>query len=292
MRIARVQYASLPTPLVALERDGALYDVVELEQAWPERACTAAADGAADFATRVIALGLAGLEELDEGLRAGLRPTAARLEPDGVVWLPPCDTERAHWLHVGSAAARGAPHFRLESPRALVGHQGAVPVGSGEGELVATLGLALLLGEAIEDFAPQDAERAILGVSALLAWSVRGDDVGCIAAAQLGPVLVTPDELGELGALRGALVSGADTCRGVLLDGVPPLGEVLAYLAARVPLRAGDLVTLASARGPTSRGLGAPPGQRVEAHIERVGRLEGRGFRGAPVPPWPQDAAI
>ena len=273
-------------PLVALERDGALYDVVELEQTWPERACAAAAVGAADFATRVIALGLAGLEELDLGLRSGLRPSAARLEPDAVVWLAPCDTERAHWLHVRPDAEGGAPRFRLESPRALGGHEGAVALGS-EGELVATLGLALVLGEAIEGFTPHLAERAILGVSALLAWSVRGDDAGGIPSAQLGPVLVTPDELGELGALRGALVSGSDACRGALLDGLPPLGELLAYLAARVPLRAGDLVSFAPSRGALRSGLTVLPGQSVEARIERVGRLEGRVFRGALTPPWP-----
>jgi hypothetical protein len=143
-------------------------------------------------------------------------------------------------------AARHVYGWRARARSA--GHEGAVALGS-EGELVATLGLALVLGEAIEDFTPHHAERAILGVSALLAWSVRGDDAGGLPAAQLGPVLVTPDELGELGALRGALVSGSDACRGALLDGLPPLGELLAYLAARVPLRAGDLVSFAPSRG-------------------------------------------
>ena len=65
-------------PVLALERDGALYDVAELDRAFDTRLSPERMAGASDFHVRAFALAGAGLHELDERLRAGDRPSAAR----------------------------------------------------------------------------------------------------------------------------------------------------------------------------------------------------------------------
>lgn len=271
MRIARVQFESFSTPIVALERDGALYDVLELERTGRGAGPDPSSQGAGDFTTRVVSLGLAGLDVLDERLRAGVRPRAARLAPEGVVWLPPCDPERAHWLHGRASDAHARARFRLESPRRLVGHQGVVTL-PGEGELFVAAGLAVLLGEGIED-EPRPDERAILGATGLLEWFTRDVDEA-LATAQLGPVLVVPDEPGPLETLRAEMVVAGETRRVSVFPGASWLAERLAELAAHVPLRAGDVVSFVARDGAVSVAQGAS----VAARFEGIGRLEGRAF--------------
>src|SRR5262245_1818349 len=130
MRIARVLHAPAPsleidaerapTPTIALERDGALYDVAELEGLFgspPRRG------GDDDFHARVIALGAEGLGRLDERLLGGERPTAARLPPSEALWLPPCANERCAYVQAGDG---DPPRWRFANARGLVGHDAIV----------------------------------------------------------------------------------------------------------------------------------------------------------------------
>src|SRR5689334_14131925 len=94
MRIARVLHESSSTPIVALERDGAVYDVRALEESYDARTTRDALFAPTDFHARVIALGGAGLHALDDALRSGRRPSSARLLPDSFLWRAPCDTDR------------------------------------------------------------------------------------------------------------------------------------------------------------------------------------------------------
>src|SRR4051812_9224640 len=128
MRIARLIHESSPFPVIALERDGALYDVGELDQRFGTRCAPDHLVGATDFFARAIALRCAGLAELDERLCVGNRPTEARLLPGTFVWLPPCDTDRALYVHVTPAAASGdvEPGYRLGNARGLLGHEAKV----------------------------------------------------------------------------------------------------------------------------------------------------------------------
>ena len=89
MRIARVLHAPSPTPIIALERDGSLYDVAELDRHWDTRYAPERLSGSSDYDTRVIALSWAGLAELDVAVGSGRRPREARLLRGGCVRLAP-----------------------------------------------------------------------------------------------------------------------------------------------------------------------------------------------------------
>src|SRR5262245_2069361 len=82
-----------PVPTLALERDGALYAVAELDRRFRTRFADGPA-GDADFHRRVVALGGEGLAMLDERLVSGERPGVARILPAELVWLAPCDADR------------------------------------------------------------------------------------------------------------------------------------------------------------------------------------------------------
>ena len=122
MRIARVLHAQNPTPIVALERNGVLYDVAELDRHLGTRYSPDRLAGSSDFHTRVVALSCAGLFELDEALRAGRHPRDARLLPGSYLWLAPCVTDRALYVHADSAAVGGQsaePFYTLGHARAF-----------------------------------------------------------------------------------------------------------------------------------------------------------------------------
>src|SRR3954463_6542164 len=122
MRIARVIHESSPFPVSALERDGALYEIGELAHRLGSHGAPDLLVGATDFFARVIALRCAGLATLDERLCAGDRPTEARLRPGSFVWLPPCDIDRALYVHVEPAPlsdSAGEPSYRIANARGL-----------------------------------------------------------------------------------------------------------------------------------------------------------------------------
>jgi 2-keto-4-pentenoate hydratase/2-oxohepta-3-ene-1,7-dioic acid hydratase in catechol pathway len=91
--------------------------------------------------------------------------------------------------------------------------------------------------------------------------------------AQLGPVLVTVDEVGDVGPLRGQVrVDGAAV---VLADvGLSPAASI-AQVCRSEPLRAGDVIGVAC----TGAARGVPCGVAVELGVERLGRLVGRPVR-------------
>jgi hypothetical protein len=147
MRIARLAVGSAAQPVVALERDGALYDVGELERIFDTRFSPERMPGSSDFHTRVIALACAGLDALDERLRAGDRPTAARALPGSFVWLAPCDTDRAAFVELAPYdLSADQPLHRRGDARSLLGHDVVVPLPPRAGDAIFELGVAALLG--------------------------------------------------------------------------------------------------------------------------------------------------
>jgi hypothetical protein len=278
VRIARLLHEDTeeasPFVLLALERDGALYDVAELERAFdtpysPERFALAG-----DFHTRVIALACAGLFELDERLKTGERPSAARVLPGTFSWLPPCDTERALLVELRPVDAGGG--FRLGNARNLGGHAVATPFPEGETRPVYALGLAAVLREDLVRASADEAERAVLGYTILNGWFGRDDEARDPAAsrrtaAQLGPALVTVTEVGELGGLRAQARLDGRVVEDAVLGGSP--AARLAELSRWVDLRGGDVVALPLRAGD------APWGAPVEVLIERLGKLGGRAVR-------------
>jgi 2-keto-4-pentenoate hydratase/2-oxohepta-3-ene-1,7-dioic acid hydratase in catechol pathway len=295
VRLARVLHGSSARAVLALERDGALYDAGELERVFGTPFSPDRLAGAADFHTRTIALGGAGLAELDDRLRAGDRPTTARLLPGTFVWLPPCDTDRA--VHVQLAPydePTDEPLHRLGDARGLVGHESVVPFPSGDGgdprtraDAAFALGIAAVLREDLAGGSAAEAERAILGYTILNGWSGEAEPRSGWSArrvpAQLGPVLVTPGEVGELGRLKAQVrVDGRVTATVSVGGWAFSVAESIAWLSQWMDLHAGDVIGAGCVRG----GSGAAPfGAAVELGVERLGRLAGRPVRRGPCAP-------
>jgi hypothetical protein len=283
VRIARLAVGSSAQPVVALERDGALYDVAELERIFDTRFSPERMPGASDFHTRVIALGCAGLDALDDRLRSGDRPTAARALPGTFVWLAPCDTDRASFIQLAPLEEpSNEPLHRRGDARGLLGHDVVVPIPPGAAEATYELGVAAILGESVEGASPEQAERSILGYVILNAWA--GSELernpgwlSCPVPMQLGPVLVTKDDLGDVGALRAQVridgVVVTSTSLGCVNNG---LSSAMAWVSRWTELRAGDVI----GRGCGLGGRGAMPyGGVAELMAERLGKLAGRPLR-------------
>jgi len=148
MRIARVLRAEDLRPIVALERDGALYDVAGLEQIFGAAHAPGHIAEPWDFHSRVVALAGAGLAELDDRLLAGDRPTEARLYPGSFVWLPPCDTDRAMFVQIaGAIPDERRPAYWIGNARGFLGNEASVPFPPGEEEPDVELCLGAVLGE-------------------------------------------------------------------------------------------------------------------------------------------------
>jgi 2-keto-4-pentenoate hydratase/2-oxohepta-3-ene-1,7-dioic acid hydratase in catechol pathway len=293
MRIARVLPANTSIPTLAIERDGALYDVAELDRHHDTRYSPDRLPAAAEFHTRLFGLSAAGLPELDEALRAGRRPRDARILPGSFVWLAPCPTERASWVHVPSGdVARMAdePVYAFGNPRALLGHDSSVPLSARERDADVELALAAVLAEDLRRATPAEAAASILGYTVAASWVSHGEEqrAGAGAArardlgAQLGPLLIHPAEVGELAAAGVRLRIGGSgpwmPC-GRVGDTRFSIAEVVSFVSDHVELHGGDVVSL----GLTStKAAGKLPdwGQSVELQIERVGTLVGRPVRG------------
>jgi len=293
VRIARVLRQGAdetsPFPVLALERDGALYDVGELDRLFDTPHAPDRLGGAADFHTRVLALGGAGLVELDARLRGGERPTEARILPGTFLWLPPCDPDRACRVQMASYDAGGPrPSFRLCDARGLLGNDEAVPFPDDEERPDFELGVAAVLGEDLRRATEEDAERAILGYAILNAWRGRDDDerqphAARRVASQLGPVLVTSDEVGDLARLRAQARMGGRVVADTTVGGwtFPPAASI-AWVSRWMDLRAGDVIGAGCVRGGTGAAGGGAPrfGEAVELLVERLGKLSGKAVRG------------
>lgn len=299
MRIASVLHdASIDkdgAPLlatVAIERDGALYGVAALAEALGST-CASHDAGArgrryamvsddSDFQHAVISLRGESFRELDERVRAGERPSSARLLPGTFTWLPPCATERASLFLPSGEDARGpsrGPSFRLGFARALLGHEATVPVLSDEGHVAIACAVAAVLGDDLFRATEREAHDAIFGYTLLLAYE---DGL----AAQLGPSLVTRDECGPVASLR-AQVRLDGQALSVCEVGDRPFSaaETIAWISHHVPLRAGDVIGAARIDASDLRHRVAF-GTRVELAVERLGKLAGKPTQGPPMRPW------
>lgn len=290
MRIARIIHESCPFPVVALERDGALYDVAELDLRFATPRTRELLGGASAFFSRVIALGGIGLDELDQRLAAGYRPTEARLAPGSFLWLPPCDPDRAMLVHVTRDLA-GDLSARVGNARAILGHEAAAPFPFGATRPELELGIAAILGDDLRGATVSEAQRAILGAAIVNDWAARDLEARGLTtlqsrdfATQLGPVLVTQSELSGVTSLRTQIrVGGVVIASVALLDPLFALAEAVAFASQHMELRAGDVVTLAVPRTPCEPVVyGAP----VDLLIERLGKLVGSAVRSPALPEW------
>lgn len=292
MRLARVFLASssMPVPLSALMRDGCLYDIAELSRAFGlpvEEPTSAVVD---DFFGRVLALGCAGLEALDERLFHGDRPSSARLAADEIVWLPPCLPERALWVALESAPAKGpaTPRYHLGNARSLFGHQASVPFPNAEATPIVEVAVAALLGEELFAATAEQAERAVIGYSVLLGFYAPSEvelSGPCRArdfAAMLGPTLVTKDEAGEVAdrvvrlRVRGEIIE-----LGRVIEDPFVLAESIAFASQHITLAPGDIIST-----PPLRGVEVAFGETFDVIVERLGKLSARPAHGPTPPPF------
>lgn len=279
MRIARVLACFDETrqgaacPIVALERDGALYDVAELERVFDTAYSPERFAASSDFHTRVIALSCAGLDELDDRLKCGDRPTSARLFSESFVWLAPCDDARALYVQLERAAP---PRYRIATSRSLFGHESAVPFPSEEKDPKVELSIAAMLGEEARCVTAAEAERRVIGYAIEARW-IAGDLEAIDPqrardfAAQLGPVLITRDEKVDVASLAPTLRSTGSLVSSSALS----IGESIAFVARNIELRAGDVIGLAP--------LSSEPvafDETIECSFGRLGRLRGKPVRG------------
>jgi fumarylacetoacetate (FAA) hydrolase len=173
------------------------------------------------------------------------------------------------------------PAFYFSNPAAIYGPGEEIPYPEGTEALDYELEVAAVIG----------AEGRIGGFTVLNDWSARdlqrrelaiglGPAKGKDFATSLGPVVVTPDELGDLRLEMVARVNGEERSRGNLGDMYHSWEAILAHAARNTELRAGDVL------GSGTVGTGCilehgderwlQPGDEVELEVEGIGALRNR----------------
>ena len=195
------------------------------------------------------------------------------------------------------------PVFYFSNPHGIVGPDRDVAVPPGCEWLDYELEVAVVVGRDGADLDPATAERHIAGYCVMNDWSARdlqgremkqllGPAKGKDFATSLGPMLVTPDELGDLRLEMTAHVNGREYSRGNLGDCHWSFGEMLAYASRGTTVAAGDVI------GSGTVGTGCilelalvhgsdaypwlRPGDEVSLTIEGLGTLTNRVVARAP----------
>jgi fumarylacetoacetate (FAA) hydrolase len=179
------------------------------------------------------------------------------------------------------------PVFYFSNPAAIYGPEDEIPYPTETEELDYELEVAAVIGAdggiggftVLNDWSARDVQRAEMKVGL---GPAKGKDF----ATSLGPVLVTPDELGDLRLELVARVNGEERSRGNLGDMYHSWDAILARAAKNTVLRPGDVL------GSGTVGTGCilehgdgrwlRPGDVVELEVEGIGVLRntvGAGLR-------------
>jgi fumarylacetoacetate (FAA) hydrolase len=170
------------------------------------------------------------------------------------------------------------PVFYFSNPAAIFGPDDEIPFPAGSEELDYELEVAAVIG----------AEGAIGGFTVMNDWSARdlqrtemkvglGPAKGKDFATSLGPVVVTPDELGNLRLEMVARVNGEERSRGNMGDMYHSWEAIIERAATNTQLVPGDVI------GSGTVGTGCilehgdgrwlQPGDVVELEVEEIGVL-------------------
>ena len=170
------------------------------------------------------------------------------------------------------------PVFYFSNPAAIFGPDDEIPFPAGSEELDYELEVAAVIG----------AEGAIGGFTVMNDWSARdlqrkemkvglGPAKGKDFATSLGPVVVTPDELGDLRLEMVARVNGEERSRGNMGDMYHSWEAIIERAATNTHLVPGDVI------GSGTVGTGCilehgdgrwlQPGDVVELEVEGIGAL-------------------
>jgi fumarylacetoacetate (FAA) hydrolase len=173
------------------------------------------------------------------------------------------------------------PVFYFSNPAAIYGPEDEIPYPEGSQELDYELEVAAVIGDAT-------GKGVIGGFTIMNDWSARdlqrqemkvglGPAKGKDFATSLGPVVVTPDELGDLRLEMVARVNGEERSRGNLGDMYHSWESIVARASANTRLLPGDVL------GSGTVGTGCilehgdnrwlQPGDVVELEVEGIGVL-------------------
>jgi 2-keto-4-pentenoate hydratase/2-oxohepta-3-ene-1,7-dioic acid hydratase in catechol pathway len=190
------------------------------------------------------------------------------------------------------------PVFYFSNPASVLGPDDEVPVPAGTAELDYELEVAAVIGVECADVTPDRWQDVVAGFTVMNDWSARdlqrremalglGPAKGKDFATSLGPVLVTPDELGDPPrAAMTAWVNGTPCSRGELADLHFGWGELLAHASRSTRLRPGDVIGSGTVGTGCLLELGLvhgrdrfpwlQPGDEVVLEVEGIGRLANR----------------
>ena len=176
------------------------------------------------------------------------------------------------------------PVFYFSNPAAIYGPDDEIPYPAGSNELDYELEVAAVIGDVTST-------NVIGGFTIMNDWSARdlqrremkvglGPAKGKDFATSLGPVVVTPDELGDLRLVMVARVNGEERSRGNLGDMYHSWDAILERASANTELVPGDVI------GSGTVGTGCileqgdgrwlQPGDVVELEVDGIGVLRNR----------------
>ncbi|HEX6491736.1 MAG TPA: fumarylacetoacetate hydrolase family protein [Gaiellaceae bacterium] len=173
------------------------------------------------------------------------------------------------------------PVFYFSNPTAIYGPDDEVPYPAGSEELDYELEVAAVIG----------AEGRIGGFTIMNDWSARdlqrremrvglGPAKGKDFATSLGPIVVTPDELGELELEMVARVNGEERSRGNLGSMYHSWATIVARAAENTALLPGEVIGSGTVGSGCilehGDGRWLEPGDQVELEVEGLGVLRNR----------------
>jgi 2-keto-4-pentenoate hydratase/2-oxohepta-3-ene-1,7-dioic acid hydratase in catechol pathway len=227
------------------------------------------------------------LENLDgpgpsPGVRLG--PPVAR--PEKIICL---GKNYADHAREGNMSLPGEPLLFCKTPNTVCGPNDPVVLPESSGQVDFEVELAVVVKTTCRRVSPLEAMDCVAGYMVMNDVSGREAQFGdkqwfrgksFDMFAPMGPVLVTPDELGDPGNLTlETLVNGNRMQAGNTRDLIFKIPEILAYISRDITLVPGDVISTG-----TPAGVGIfrdPPvtlsaGDVVECRIEGIGALQNR----------------
>ncbi|MDA8199258.1 MAG: fumarylacetoacetate hydrolase family protein [Thermaerobacter sp.] len=163
----------------------------------------------------------------------------------------------------------------LKAPSSLVGHGGTVELPLDGRRTDHEAEIAVVMGRTAKDVPPHEAMHYVAGFSGLIDFTVRGPEDRPFRKSfdgftPLGPCLVTPDEVPDLGRWHLSLtVNGEVRQDGSTERMILDFARLVSLASCGTTLFPGDII----ASG-TPEGIGpVEPGDRVELVVDHIGRL-------------------
>ena len=272
MRVGRI--AGGTQPLVAVQRDDAWFPVDATDASVLD---VLASDGRPpQLAPRPLA--------------GECKPTVPLRPPRNVMCLGKNFREHALEFAAYSADAETVPEYPIvftKAPEALCGAEDSIKVRRAVGEaLDYEVELAVVIGRGGAAIAPERALEHVAGFTIVNDVTARDLQArhrqwflgkSLPYATPIGPVVVTPDELGDLDELAITChVNGELRQSARLADMIFGVEETIATISSVVPLRRGDIISMGT---PSGVGIGFDPprflrdGDTVVCAIEGIGEL-------------------